>query len=1216
MASRIIDPTKFVLLASVVDWRINYRYDSGHLPPPDKIAGDRGLSSARLVQLRWVTDPALGYPTEPFTVWRRRSKPAKTESSIDYGIANFLGARVVLWEQPRVFVRAQLTGSSGYAIGFAGAPYASSMVSPQVVTSGQTQYVFSGPAIQCLLLSPGVALNALSGLEGDAALDLDWEPIEIVGLPVDSSFDGVQDLDREQGPVSALQSPPDAALDRFRRGAPFYGWRSTLDTGTPAPSWQLADPKAMLRVVTESMLPRLRPMVDLPAEDQADFTTQEKLASPDGNDPTAIISPLRTLIYGAATDPLASLITGLGTAYEDVVERKAALYSSSAGYDYMVTAHYGNGTNHIGDAVEFAAIVFAPGMAPWPPTPTNVATTLEGLAAPRATDYEWTGVIRVGWDGLADNLPIRVGSYALARTCLSPSLGVEAVMDPRPYDSALQPIGASTGGPVSGGGRLGALDDRYPVASSPNPNQLSYGVAHQDLFGQWSGWASAPLAVGEPPVAVASLITASWNFTPAATVCPGSLTIDIAWNWASRSPARIDLVGRMYPQVRLNDPPANLSVPGGLAPSLAGGAGVPLTIKFTSAGIATVTAGGGLSASIQYFDEHATSLSSSVQGAIAGPRRYRLTVSGFGLDYSSTGSIGMALWARGTELRAPGRVGAWSASPLIASAADPRPPVLTIEHEDVLLTSMADASGEYHALLQWPAAPGAVGYFAYTCSETDLLDACGKGDPLFSQTLSDRLAKLRDAFRDNPTRRAFTRVNATPATGTTLPVTLPRGTKDIHLFVVLGLSAGQVESEWPTTDPGRRKRPIAYAAPHVVVPNAPTIEVVRRTDPSVTPTAYRAAFRLAARPGVKVGRIDLYRTRVPEAANEIDTMGPPVMSITGPTPTLTVTPTVSPNPGESQPLGRIDSIDSVPGSWKPVYYRAVAWAADDPTRGQYGGRSLPSTIRHVLVPPAGNPVLAPLAVTSLTGTAHVRIDTTTGALVAPTPVGPHRIEAEVVVTHADGSAETLFRYPAVPAAGAVPDDAFDHCPTTAPAAAASGLWRDPSTASGTAVHLQVARAAYADQLAVRLRVTDPLGRLTEQTVTVPPANPVVPPDITNFDVFTITGRGRVLVFETSVPDEVSGVGPYRVHIAITRREPVPPYLPHTIQRTDDIGSIPLPHPGDNIFTDPDPIPVRHSPGPGASRTITAVVKGASEARVGVDVMAPDGTRATVTRMVT
>src|ERR1039458_8250920 len=91
-------------------------------------------------------------------------------------------------------------------------------------------------------------------------------------------------------------------------------------------------------------------------------------------------------------------------------------------------------------------------------------------------------------------------------------------------------------------------------------------------------------------------------------------------------------------------------------------------------------------------------------------------------------------------------------------------------------------------------------------------------------TLFPYTTLFRSAFRDNPTRRVFTRVNATPVTGTSLAITLPRGTKDIHFFVVLGLSVGQIESAWPdTSDPDRRKRPIAYAAPHAVAPNPPTI---------------------------------------------------------------------------------------------------------------------------------------------------------------------------------------------------------------------------------------------------------------------------------------------------------------------------------------------------------------------------------------------------------
>src|SRR5439155_18221276 len=168
----------------------------------------------------------------------------------------------------------------------------------------------------------------------------------------------------------------------------------------------------MLQVVGASMLPLLRQMVDYPAEQQADFTTTQSLASPDGNNPQATISPLRTLVYGAATDPLASLITGFGTAFEQPADTQHAVYLPS-NFDYMVTATYENGTNGEPGPLEFAAIVFAPGLAPTPPTPTGVAANVDGLAAPAGTDLDWTGGLRVGLAPLGAGLPIPVRSYPL-----------------------------------------------------------------------------------------------------------------------------------------------------------------------------------------------------------------------------------------------------------------------------------------------------------------------------------------------------------------------------------------------------------------------------------------------------------------------------------------------------------------------------------------------------------------------------------------------------------------------------------------------------------------------------------------------------------------------------------------------------------------------------------------------------------------------------------
>jgi hypothetical protein len=1213
---RVVDPTKFLLLGAVTDWwRIFRRL--GKAASPDELARLRGLAATRLVQLRWVTDPALGYPTEPFIVWRRPSKRAEAEKPVAWTQIDFLGQSVVVFDRPRVFVRATLQGPGGAVMAFSGIPHFSAMLPPRTVPAGTSVVGFSAPAVQSLLLPAGTVLQNLTGLDGVSAVDLDWERVEFVGLPVDATFQGVQNLDAPQGLVSTLGDPRTAALDRFRRGAPFYGWENQLSPGVAAPVWELAEPKAMLQVIEESVLPPLLQMVTtLSAEQHASYEITRNLSAAGGGQPAvATISPLRTLVFGAATDPLVSLVTGFGTAFEDEPGDDQASGNGASRWDYMVTAHYENGTDNQPGPIEYAAMVFAPGLVGQPPTPAGLAATSDGLRSPAVTDADWISVTRINWDRIADTLPFRVGSYALARAQVAPAGGVAAVMDPRPYDTALQPISSSTSPEQEASGRLAALDDRYQVASAPNPNAVTYAVAHQDLFGTWSSWGTTPFAIGEPSPGRAALISARLDVTPAGGICPADLTIEFSWNWSTRSPRRIQLVGRLYPQSALGEPPADLSLPAGFPASLTGGAGVPLTVEFGGDGLGNVTGlTAGLTATLAYVSLDGKTLEPAPVTPAA-PRRYRLRISGFALDFAVGGRLGLALWARGTEARSPQRVGPWTAQPLIASAADPRPPVLSVEHEDVLMASVGDAAGEHHARLEWPAASGSVSYFVYTCTEVKLRADRGMTDPPLRLTLSQRLAELRAAFAANPDRRSFTRVNATPVAGTSMTVTLPRGTKEIHLYIVLGLSAGQVESAWPTTaDPLLRKRPIAYAAPQIVVPAPPTIEVTRVLDAGFVPARYAASVRIREVAGAPVSRVDLHRVRVPEAAASLDAMGPPLARITGSTPQYTVTPTVSTEVGGSQPLGTITGVDPVPGSWSPVYYRAVAWSADDPQRGLYGGRSGPSTIRQVVVPPAEDPDLDPLAWAAPTpGSPDIQVDTGTAVPVATTVLGPHRIQAEVLAEHANGKSEIIYRYPAP--AGPPDADRLDLAPGTPPGPGTSGLWLDASTPSGTPVHLLIRRTDYADVLRVRIRVSDPLGRMTERLLEVPAGNPVVPPDILNPQLTQIAGRGTVLTFDTTVPDEIPGVGDYTLRVLY--RVPVAPPHPLPVEQLTAggrIADIPGVAPGENVFDDPAAIPLRQLPRPPGLRTIGMVLRRTGSVRV--DLFAPDGTSVTLSRKVT
>ena len=1225
MAKRTVDPRRFLLLGSFTDWVVASRQRANEqVASAASIAKERELRSARLLQLRWVADPVLGYPSAPFTVWRRRSSGVKVPT-VGFSTTSILGLTFVVLDRPCVYISIPMDGPGGAVFAFAGMPYSSSMLTPQIAAAGPTTVGISGSRIQTVLVPSGTSILGITGIDAATADDPAWERIEIVGLPSDGRFAGVQRLDAPQGLIGALGDPADAARDRFRRGAPFYGWDALMQPAKPAPTWTLADDKAMIQAVHDTMLDPLLAMVtSLPARQHQTYTVNHTLTTSTGQTADANFSPLRVLLYGAATDPLASLITGFGTAYEIIAEPGSpfgshlavavGLATAPVAYDYMVTADYDKGTLSTSSPVVYAALLLNPrGVLP-PPTPTNVSVNSDGMQAPVVTDGPWRTVNRIGWDRVSESLPFQIGSFALARQALAPAGGVEPLMDKRMYDTALQPIAATISSNPATVNRMAALDERYQIASSPNPNALLYGVAMQDLFGTWSRWATTTFAVGEPPPGPATILSTRLDTSAATGLCPGTLVVELSWDWANRSPASIDLVGRRYGQSTPAERPADLSIPATLPASLTSGSGAMARIEFAAGGqVSAVTPGSGLSVGVEHVSLDGRQLVTTPV-TNQGPRRYRVTVTGLQLDFSSAPMIGVATWARGTEAVFPQRVGPWSAEPSVASASDPRPPVMSVEHEDVLMTSLGDASGEHHAMLSWPAAPGAVGYFAYTVAESKFRADRGQGEPATSLTLSQRLAELRNSYAANPDRRSFTRVNATVVPGTSMQITLPRGTKEIHLFVVLAVSAGQVESAWPgLSDALRRKRPIAYAAPQVVRPSPPTLEVARVLDSSMMPPTYRAAVRIQTSPGGTVSRVDLHRVRVPDAAAELDTMGPPVAQLSGSSGGFTVVARTSTEPGESQLIGTITGNDSVAGSWKPVFYRAVAWGTDDQTRGQYAGRSEPSAPRSVVVPPATPPDLSiPTYVLPTLGSADARIDLATAAPVAPTPLGPHRIEVEVITEHAGGATQTTLAYPA-PVLPPDPNaNRLDLLGTTAPGAGVSGVWRDATSAGTTPLHVLVRRSAFTDVLRARIRLTDPLGRVTERTVVVPAGSPIIAPDIITPRLKTVSG-GTLLTFVTSVPHQIGGQ-PYRLKVSYAQRRVAPARRGRTFKLDVLLGSIRRFRRTENIFADTTvPVPVRRTARSLGRTIITVGLRGSGV--VTVTVVAPDATSATLTRTI-
>jgi hypothetical protein len=137
MAGRIVDPDRFILNAAIVDWgAINsQRPDAGRA---EDLAKRRGIST-RLMQLRWLMDPKFGYPTEPFKVWRRASKPMQAEKSVPFETYFSLpGCKVYAWSAPLVFIRTQIvvTGATAAAIAYSGAPFSSDISDWRTLVTG------------------------------------------------------------------------------------------------------------------------------------------------------------------------------------------------------------------------------------------------------------------------------------------------------------------------------------------------------------------------------------------------------------------------------------------------------------------------------------------------------------------------------------------------------------------------------------------------------------------------------------------------------------------------------------------------------------------------------------------------------------------------------------------------------------------------------------------------------------------------------------------------------------------------------------------------------------------------------------------------------------------------------------------------------------------------------------------------------------------------
>ncbi|MBN1240992.1 MAG: hypothetical protein JXB36_21010 [Gammaproteobacteria bacterium] len=1183
MAGRIFDQTLFrgqgalMTLASIAAG-----HEAGGRAPGSSAPNVTSVDFGRkplAVFLRWQLNPAIGLPSEPFKVWRRPAVPLGQETTISattFALPPI--GHVVQFSEPyfsvTAEVRADATPRTVLVVPLAGGIGLESMLGVHrfdLPANGQRTFTFQAPQITGLLLINTSAALGLRGLplsKADAVGE--WQLIETVGLPVDETDWADLAPQRHgirQGLVGAEVDAATAAAQRYQRGVNPYGWRPHFPTGEQAPAWELPSAEQLIKDAEADVLPVLHEAMRKAPSEQAAFTRDYTIHPPENpggdrlsaDDGKAVVSPVALLQLVVSTDPLQAVALGFGTGYpyQDLPAvhfGDRALFNDPnvSDWDYMVTGLWARGLDGRSEPQEYAALIPRPRKVVPPPAPGDLALDFLAHHQPEAPDRPWRASVRLSWERLPlDNIS-SVASFVAARHDAAVAGPAAPLLERRPCGRGHMPIGNTTNPDDPERVRQSATDSGYPIPNDPGNVNARYGAATQNIFGVWSPWATHAFASTQPEPDLVQIADAELRpaDTGSGTVCPAELTLEIVVDWRVRSVRQIDLRGRLFAAAtRHQSPPAGF--PSGLQKTL-GGPAVAATMTFT--GDVPALAGG----SVMCLDPQGGAEVTPGAAQQSQSRRYRLTIPGFSLDYASTPHVGLALQARLKEVIAPGRTGAWTPVPRVAYASDPRSrptEVLDI----VQLASLPDASGQCHARIAWQAVPGAQGYILYESNETKMLSSRALPAAAPGTPLSTRLGALKAAFTSNPDRNDFTRVNRELLTGASLDVTLPRGSQVIHLYVVIPLSAGGAEGPWPS-GPNADESLIAYVAPKIAEPAPPMLELARVESGG----GFAAQLRIGTRgtAGARPKRIDVYRTRVADAARRLDSMGPAVATVTATTGPWTV---AGEGTAPDDWIAQVRGTDAPSGSWNYVWYRAVAWSEDDPPRGVRRGRSRPSPASPVLIPPAGPPPLSPLVPSwPGGGEGDVLFDFSADAPVPPTPVGPHTLTVEVTVP---GAAAPLLR-----------DSVPLHEAAEAAPVSGSGAWRVPD-GTGRNYRLLVRRADAAQAASVTVRLTDPLGRSSERNYRIEPG-PILPlPELSPIESFSISGRGTFYTFTVVAPDGTFGGEPYRLRVTLTPATGVPgPVIPMPRPTPRPIPR-PIPGPIPRPFEPRIPTPFRPRPGP-------------------------------------
>lgn len=1121
-------------------------------PGKDVIENVRGRPPH--VALRWVLNPALGIPLEPFTVWRRHRRAREDATPIAWTHSSDGSVR---WDEltEMMLVEVDLDAAgpvtilgwshrqTNGAVALASAPAGTSTV----VLQGD------GPMLGFSLVGPATiigvrGLSVVTMANGDG-----WEPIERVGIPFDrSDLGAVYYQGDDQGPIGALTDPREAAVQRMERWGPVLGWMQLAGLEP----WVAPDPWSYLAELRDGLLPGLLdtlvacppPMVDKQQRHEVarnlgqlakgSLSTSLNTGDP-AYDSRARVRPVTVLSSGVASDVWASLALGFGTG-ADLGERDDRDGDETSD-DFMVTAPWrgivststtidspfpGIGGTSIDVSVELdrelAAIVLAPRARPAPATPSPVDAS---LAYPEGADH-LDGPYRASAKLTSPRPQVvpghtRASAYALAR--FAPAGGGHYVMGEHPIALGWIPMAPATparppGEPAPPSSPITLRDNGVALPLTPPATIYTYACAAGDLFGQWSRWGATLLLAAPAGIAgpgVAAVRATAKPGTGGGDPCVLDVTAELSWEWTDRSlrevEVHIDVLSTPAPPAAIPAPASTPTTPGAAT----------ATLLFTAAGVASSPTPG---VAVQAMSEDGETLYPVGQPdpTATGVRRFRVVLAGIPVTYGAALEKAVAVYARATDGVRTTERGPWVGAREVAIAPNPIPPVTPVLP---LVTpewaSLPDAAGTSRVALTW-AHTGAWGYRVYEASEAALRAACGQPGPVLTAALSSRMQALFDLYKVAANlerlKSRYRKINDDPivasgAVGSTITheIALPRGSSLIHCFVIVGVSPSNVVSGWPAPDVNGREAFLPYVIPRLQRPVAPEVIARRRADGAVV-------VDITCSGGVPSTALRAYRADDARLARHVGTMqlvaASPPPAGTHPDWALTL---------EGGGIRRATFVDATPAQgWDNVHYRVVALASDDLERAGMAAASPPSKSSAVLVPPVAAP--------SLTVTPNVAGTTAAAGVV--------RIDTDARLDAADAGSHVLStaaRADGAPAAGAVrhsvPLPRLERFASTADFVASPAAVGVVSDGAATPVLLRVDRQV-GEATSLVVTIADPLGRQARWSGTVPGIVPDPPPVLGNLQLQRVAGVVTAS-WEANTPDPWDPARPWL--LAVTAR---------------------------------------------------------------------------------